>query len=77
MKASKSVMGLGYGISPYLATFDNWMKFEYEWRGILRRCEVPLDEKEGHDQPFMHVIDSSLVRGSLKTIGATTSGTLS
>jgi hypothetical protein len=45
------------GVSAYLATFDNWMKFEQEWRGILKHFEIPLDGKEGHDQPFMHMTD--------------------
>src|SRR5260370_3100987 len=45
------------GVSAYLATFDNWMKFEEEWRGILDHYKIPLDGKEGHHQRFMHVTD--------------------
>jgi len=45
------------GVAAYLATFDNWLKCEEEWRGILRHYKVPLDGKKGHDEPFMHMTD--------------------
>ncbi len=44
-------------VSAYLATFEAWLQFEQEWRGILRHFEIPLDGKQGHDQPFMHMTD--------------------
>ncbi len=45
------------GVAAYVATFDNWLKLEQEWRGILDFYKVPLDGKKGHDQPCMHMTD--------------------
>lgn len=45
------------GVAAYVASFDRWLALEVEWRGILKRFEVPLDGKEGHTEPFFHMTD--------------------
>jgi hypothetical protein len=45
------------GVAAYVATLENWLRLEGEWMRILRKFGMPLDGKEGHDQPFWHTTD--------------------
>jgi hypothetical protein len=50
-----------------VATFDNWLKLENEWMGILRKFEIPLDGKEGHDHALMERL--TMTASEYTTIG--------
>ena len=44
-------------VTAYVGAFDRWLALEDEWRGVLRRFEVPLDGKPEHTEPFFHMTD--------------------
>ena len=44
-------------VAAYVAAFDRWLEFESEWKGILRKYEVPLDGNPEHTEAFFHTTD--------------------
>jgi hypothetical protein len=46
-----------FGVAAYVASFNRWLQLEKEWRGILDKFQIPLDDKSEHTEPFFHTTD--------------------